>query len=77
MLSIKHTLASSHDYKPTITIGEVKKLVGENPSEEILLYYNDYNCSISYKSSRGGKTYYAQSKLPKHMPLPKIGLPIY
>lgn len=78
MRSIKHTLASKSDSRTTILNSEVVKLIGSNNNfDQITLYYVDHNFSIKYHPSRGGKTWYADSKFPQHVALPKIGQPIY
>jgi NTP pyrophosphatase (non-canonical NTP hydrolase) len=78
MLSVRHTLASRTDTKATISNSEIKKLLGQNPiHNDIILYYHDFNCSIKYHSSRNGQTWYADSKFPSSMTLPKIGVPIF
>jgi NTP pyrophosphatase (non-canonical NTP hydrolase) len=78
MISLKHTIASARDTKTTILNSEIQKLVGKDyKSNEITLYYNDYNCSIKYHSSRGGTTWYADISFPKIMTLPRLGQPIF
>jgi NTP pyrophosphatase (non-canonical NTP hydrolase) len=78
MLSIKHVLASKADSKATINDSSLKPLLnGLNVGDNITLYYHDYNCAISYHSSRNGTTWYADSKFPPEMISPKIGYPVY
>lgn len=78
MLSIKHVLASKADSKATINDSSLKPLLnGKQINDNITLYYHDYNCAISYHSSRNGTTWYADSKFPQEMITPKIGYPVY
>lgn len=78
MLSIKHVLASKADSKATINDSSLKPLLnGAKVGNNITLYYHDYNCAISYHSSRNGTTWYADSRFPEEMITPKIGYPVY
>ena len=79
MLSIKHVVRSRGDKKPTIMNSEIQKLVPSWNSEDITLYYHDYNCSISYhKGDKEGNTWYGNSHFPdQKMLLPMVGIPIY
>ena len=75
ILAIKHTLASHRDNKPTITDGEMRKLIGpEFQGHEVDLFYPSLQETITYHSSRGGKSWYANQP-PVNMCLPQIGTP--
>ena len=81
-MEIKHNLASKKDKKATILNSEMKKLIGNSNSEEVVLTYLDLfsifgeNIQISYHKSRDGKTWYANQPLPSSF-MPKIGKPMY
>ena len=79
MLSVKHTVRSRGDKKPTILNSEIQKLVPGWSNNDITLYYHDYNCSIQYhQGDIVGKTWYANSHFPdQKMLLPLVGIPIY
>lgn len=79
MQTLKHTVRSRSDKKPTILNSDMTKLVGPNfIGEKITLYYHDYNCSITYhKGDQQGNTWYADTIPPSKMLLPLIGIPIY
>ena len=79
MLSIKHTVRSRSDKKPTILNSEIQKLAPNWNYDNITLYYNDYGCAITYhKGDAEGKTWYANSHFPhEKMLLPLIGTPIF
>ena len=76
--SIKHTLASRNDAKPTINNSEMIKLIGKNYQlDTVTLHYYPYGVSITYKSSRNGTTWYPLGIFPKNMILPQIGKPLW
>ena len=75
ILTIKHTLASHRDNKPTIADGEMRKIIGpEFQGHEVDLFYPSLQETITYHSSRGGKSWYANQP-PVNMCLPQIGTP--
>jgi NTP pyrophosphatase (non-canonical NTP hydrolase) len=75
---IKHGLASGKDTKPTIVDGEMRKIIGKDYNfDEVDLFYPLLDTTITYHSSRGGKTWYPSTNPPPHMVLPKVGIPVY
>lgn len=79
MQSIKHTVRSRSDKKPTILNSDMTKLIGPDYLDEtVTLYYHDYDHFITYhKGDQHGNTWYADTKPPSKMLLPLIGIPIY
>lgn len=74
-MKIKHTQASLKDKKPTISKGEMSKIINCNNQNEITLDYGSY--LLSYKKSRNGSTWYCNEIPPKKFNMPKIGMPIF
>lgn len=80
MKSLKHTLASSRDRKPTIVKGEMERFLGNDfifrTDDSIKIYYPEYRSVVEYKSSRNGSTWYGQQELPEDAPRPRVGSPV-
>jgi hypothetical protein len=74
---LKNILASKSDKKVTITNGEMRKLIGAKYSkDEVTVYYGGIS-PITFKSTRGGATWYAKQLLPNYCEMPQVGQPVY
>jgi hypothetical protein len=81
-MKLKHTLASRIDKKATITNTEIQKLIQlTDDVDTVKLHYkldddNAIGC-ITYKKTRGGKSWYAQDLFPYQLKMPAVGEPSY
>lgn len=74
-MKIKHVLASAKDKKATIQSTEMNKLIGNINSDKVMLYYHEFESSITYHRSRNGYSWYADTRFPSDKYLPKVGMP--
>ena len=58
--SVKHSMASDHELKPTILNSEIVEIFGEDNNGFVKLFYPGFNTVIEYKENRKQKTWQAQ-----------------
>ena len=83
-MEIKHILASVNDKKATIRDTEFKGHI-LNSVQHIIVWYSYWDneksemiySGIPYHRSRNGKTWYGERALPKYIPMPKVGNPVF
>lgn len=75
--SVKHSMASDHELKPTILNSEMVEIFGEDNNGFVKLFYPGFNTVIEYKENRKQKTWQAQQRFPEDMTLPTVGSPVF